>query len=65
MVKKYLKFKGVEFKEVNVDEDPTLTRGWLMQEFHTTTVPVITHANEIVIGYKLPLLSEMIAGMDD
>lgn len=57
MVKKYLKMKNLEFKEINVTNDQE-TRGELFKATGFMTVPVVTDGSDFVVGWNPSLLSK-------
>lgn len=65
MVKKYLKAKGVEYDEVNLDQNPERqVEATTLSGVTTVPVTVVTKhddSREIVVGYNLAKLAPAVA----
>jgi len=59
MVKRYLDAKNVDYKTVDVTDDPE-KRQELAEKTGYTTVPVITDGKDYIVGWKPAELSKMI-----
>lgn len=66
MVKKWLAMKNVEYKEVNLDEEPA-QREYVQKMSGSSTVPVVviedkaSESTAISIGYKPAQLATIVA----
>lgn len=59
MTAKFLKHKGVEFKEIYIDDKPEV-RADLYKQTGFMTVPVVTDGKEYVVGYNPGRLTQFI-----
>ena len=60
MVKKYLTMKGVEFKEIDITNDPD-TRYDLSDKTGFVTVPITTDGTTYIAGWKPAELAKLIS----
>lgn len=59
MVKKFLKMKGVDYREVNIEDDRALQDS-LFKLTGATTVPITSFGDRYVIGWNAAALAKAI-----
>jgi glutaredoxin len=58
MAKKFLGYKGVDYQEKNIDENPEFAKE-AIEISGSSAVPVIYDGERVVVGYNLPKLAEI------
>lgn len=60
MAKAYLSEKGIDFEEVNVDQDPAAA-AWIVEKTGQRGVPVLLFADkDVVLGFNRPQIDLLI-----
>jgi glutaredoxin len=58
MAKKFLKYKGVDYQEKNIDENPEYAKE-AFEISGSMAVPVIYDGERVAVGYNLPKIAEI------